>query len=453
MTKQRLQQKQKFNLTPQQIQFLSLLQIPLSSLNSRIQEELEENPALEESEESEKAEDISIDQIEEENTSSYKYRQNNNSEYSEIQISESEETLSNHLKTQLLILNLEEDDLFLTEYLIDSLDENGWINRELFSISDDLLINLNLEFSENEIEKSLKTIQTLEPFGIGARNLQECLIIQIRNKEKTKEVELAINILQNQYDRFSKKNFEGLIKELEISENQLKSVYQLVEKLNPFPASHFTKSTTAKFITPDFLINIVNDKNIISLSKRNGKELRVSNHYQKMILETSDKKAKEFLKQKLENANWFKDAILQREQTLIKVMNAIVDYQEKYFLFGDEKELKPMILADIANVVNMDISTISRVSNSKYVQTFFGTFLLKELFSEAYRKDNGELISTKLIKQRLKEIIDTEDKRQPLTDEKLSILLGEDEYHIARRTVSKYREELGIETSKYRREL
>ncbi len=453
MPKQRLQQKQKFNLTPQQIQFLSLLQIPLSSLNSRIQEELEENPALEESEESEKAEDISIDQIEEENTSSYKYRQNNNAEYSEIQISESEETLSNHLKKQLLLLNLDEDDLFLTEYLIDSLDENGWINRELFSISDDILINLNLEFSENEIEKSLKMIQTLEPFGVGARNLQECLIIQIRNKEKTKDVELAINILQNQYDRFSKKNFEGIIKELEISENQLKAVYQLVEKLNPFPASNFTKSTTAKFITPDFLINIVNDKNIISLSKRNGKELRVSNHYQKMILETSDKKAKEFLKQKLENANWFKDAILQREQTLIKVMNAIVDYQVKYFLSGDEKDLRPMILADIANIVNMDISTISRVSNSKYVQTFFGTFLLKELFSEAYRKDNGELISTKLIKQRLKEIIETEDKRQPLTDEKLSILLGEEEYHIARRTVSKYREELGIETSKYRREL
>ena len=453
MPKQRLQQKQKFNLTPQQIQFLSLLQIPLSSLNSRIQEELEENPALEESEESEKAEDISIDQIEEENTSSYKYRQNNNAEYSEIQISESEETLSNHLKTQLLILNLDEDDLFLTEYLIDSLDENGWINRDLFSISDDLLINLNLEFSENEIEKCLKIIQTLEPFGIGARNLQECLIIQIRNKEKTKDVELAINILQNQYDRFSKKNFEGIIKELAISENQLKSVYQLVEKLNPFPASNFTKSTTAKFITADFLINIVDDKNIISLSKRNGKELRVSNHYQKMILETTDKEAKEFLKQKLEKANWFKDAILQREQTLKKVMNAIVDYQGKYFLSGDEKDLRPMILADIANIVNMDISTISRVSNSKYVQTFFGTFLLKELFSEAYRKDDGELISTKVIKQRLKEIVELEDKRNPFTDEKITELLGEDEYHIARRTVSKYREELGIETSKYRREL
>ena len=453
MPKQRLQQKQKFNLTPQQIQFLSLLQIPLSSLNSRIQEELEENPALEESEESEKAEDISIDQIEEENTSSYKYRQNNNAEYSEIQISESEETLSNHLKTQLLLLNLDEDDLFLTEYLIDSLDENGWINRELFSISDDLLINLNLEFSEDEIEKSLKIIQTLEPFGVGARNLQECLIIQINNKEKTKKIELAINILQHQYERFSKKNFEGIMRELEISENQLRSVYQLVEKLNPFPASSFTKSTTAKFITPDFLVNIINDKNVVTLSKRNGKELRVSNHYQKMILETTDKKAKEFLKQKLENANWFKDAILQREQTLIKVMNAIITYQGKYFVSGDEKDLRPMILADIANIVNMDISTISRVSNSKYVQTFFGTFLLKELFSEAYRKDDGELISTKIIKQRLKEIIETEDKRHPLTDEKLSILLGEDEYHIARRTVSKYREKLGIETSKYRREL
>jgi len=450
MPKQRLQQKQKFNLTPQQIQFLSLLQIPLSSLNSRIQEELEENPALEESE---KSEDVSIDEIEQENTNSYKYRQNNNPDYSEIQISESEETLPNHLKRQLLLLNLDEDNLFLTEYLIDSLDENGWINRELFSISDDLLINLNLEFSEDEVEKSLKTIQTLDPLGVGARNLQECLIIQIRNKEKTKEVELAINILQNQYDRFSKKNFEGIIRELEISDNQLKAVYQLVEKLNPFPASNFTKSTTAKFITPDFLVNIINDENIVSLSKRNGKELRVSNHYQKMISETTDKKAEEFLKQKLENANWFKNAILQREQTLKKVMNAIVDYQGKYFLSGDEKDLNPMILADIANIVNMDISTISRVSNSKYVQTFFGTFLLKELFSEAYRKDDGELISTKVIKQRLKEIIETEDKRQPLTDEKLSILLGEDEYHIARRTVSKYREELGIETSKYRREL
>jgi len=450
MQKQKLQQKLGFNLSPQQIQFLALLQIPLASLDSRIQEELEDNPALEETE---KSEDISIDEMEEDYSSSYKYKQQTNSDYSEVQISDFEETLSEYLKKQLLLLNLDEDDLFLIEYLIDSLDENGWISREVFSISDDLLINLNLEFSEEEIIKALLLIQTLEPFGVGVRNLQECLLVQLKNKEQNEIVELSIKVLENQYERFSKKNFEGVIRELEISEKQLKDVYELVEKLNPFPASNFSKNRSASYINPDFIIKIIDEKNIVSLSKRSGKELRVSNHYKKMIQETSDKKAKEFLKQKIESANWFKDAILQREQTLLKVMNAIIKHQEKYFLSGDDKDLKPMILADIAQIVNMDISTISRVSNSKYVQTFFGSFLLKELFSEAYRKDNGELISTKVIKSKLKDIVDSEDKTAPYTDEKITILLGEEEYHIARRTVSKYREELGIETSKYRREL
>jgi len=450
MQKQKLQQKLGFNLSPQQIQFLALLQIPLASLDSRVQEELEDNPALEETE---KSEDISIDEMEEDYSNSYKYKQQTNSDYSEVQISDFEETLSEYLKKQLLLLNLDEDDLFLIEYLIDSLDEKGWISREVFSISDDLLINLNLEFSEEEVIKSLLLIQTLEPFGVGARNLQECLLVQLKNKEQNEIVELSIKVLENQYERFSKKNFEGVIRELEISEKQLKDVYELVEKLNPFPASNFSKNSRASYITPDFIIKIIDEKNIISLSKRSGKELRVSNHYKKMIQETSDKEAKEFLKQKIESANWFKDAILQREQTLLKVMNAIIKHQEKYFLSGDEKDLKPMILADIAQIVNMDISTISRVSNSKYVQTFFGSFLLKELFSEAYRKDNGELISTKVIKSKLKDIVDSEDKTSPYTDEKITILLGEEEYHIARRTVSKYREELGIETSKYRREL
>ena len=450
MQKQKLQQKLGFNLSPQQIQFLALLQIPLASLDSRVQEELEDNPALEETE---KSEDISIDEMEEDYSNSYKYKQQTNSDYSEVQISDFEETLSEYLKKQLLLLNLDEDDLFLIEYLIDSLDEKGWISREVFSISDDLLINLNLEFSEEEVIKSLLLIQTLEPFGVGARNLQECLLVQLKNKEQNEIVELSIKVLENQYERFSKKNFEGVIRELEISEKQLKDVYKLVEKLNPFPASNFSKNSRASYITPDFIIKIIDEKNIISLSKRSGKELRVSNHYKKMIQETADKKAKEFLKQKIESANWFKDAILQREQTLLKVMNAIIKHQEKYFLSGDDKDLKPMILADIAQIVNMDISTISRVSNSKYVQTFFGSFLLKELFSEAYRKDNGELISTKVIKSKLKDIVDSEDKTAPYTDEKITVLLGEEEYHISRRTVSKYREELGIETSKYRREL
>ena len=450
MQKQKLQQKLGLNLSPQQIQFLSLLQIPLASLNSRIQEELEDNPALEEGENSE---DISLDELEEDNPNSYKYRQNNTPDFTEVQISNSEESLSDHLKKQLLLLNLQEDDLFLTEYLIDSLDNNGWINRELFSISDDLLINLNLEFSEQEIEKYLFVIQTLEPLGVGARNLQECLLIQLKNKEQNELVELSIMVLENQYERFSKKNFEGLIRELEISKMQLKEVYELVEKLNPFPASNFSKTATASYVTPDFLVTILEEKNIVTLTKRSGKELKVSASYKKMIEETLDMAAKEFLKQKIESANWFKNAILQREETLLNVMNAIVNFQEKYFLSGEDEELKPMILADIANIVNMNISTISRVSNSKYVQTFFGTFLLKNLFSEAYRKVNGELISTKVIKSRLKEIIEMEDKKQPYTDEKLAELLGKNEYHIARRTVAKYREGLGIETSKYRREL
>jgi RNA polymerase sigma-54 factor len=450
MQKQKLQQKLGFNLSPQQIQFLSLLQIPLASLNSRIQDELEDNPALEEGENSE---DISLDELEEDNPNSYKYRQNNTPDFTEVQISNSEESLSDHLKKQLLLLNLREDDLFLTEYLIDSLDNNGWINRELFSISDDLLINLNLEFSEQEIEKYLSVIQTLEPLGVGARNLQECLLIQLKNKEQNELVELSILVLENQYERFSKKNFEGLIRELEISEMQLKEVYELVEKLNPFPASNFIKTATASYVTPDFLVTILEEKNIVTLTKRSGKELKVSASYKKMIEGALDVAAKEFLKQKIESANWFKNAILQREETLLNVMNAIVNFQEKYFLSGEDEELKPMILADIANIVNMNISTISRVTNSKYAQTFFGTFLLKDLFSEAYRKDNGELISTKVIKSRLKEIIEMEDKKHPYTDVKLAELLGENEYHIARRTVAKYREGLGIETSKYRREL
>ena len=263
---------------------------------------------------------------------------------------------------------------------------NGWISRELFSISDDLLINLNLEFSEKEIEKSLLVIQSLEPHGVGARNLKECLLIQLKNKDEDEIIERTISVLENQYERFSKKNYEGIIKELGISERQLKEVYEIVEKLNPFPASNFSKTISSSYITPDFLVNIVEEKNVVSLTKTSGKELRLNSSYQKMMKETNDKEVQEFIQKKIESANWFKNAILQREMTLIKVMKAIVSHQEKYFFTGDEKELKPMILADIAHVVNMNISTISRVSNSKYVQTFFGTFLLKELFSELTQK-------------------------------------------------------------------
>lgn len=448
MQKQKLQQSYALNLSPEQIQFLSLLQIPLSSLNSRIQDELEENPALEEIEDNE---EITIEKIEENRLSSYKYRQHKNTDLADPQIAQNEESLQEHLKKQLLLLNLENDQQFLAEYLIDSLDEHGWLSREIFSIADDILVNLNLEFSESEIENSLLILQSLEPIGVGARNLQECLIIQLKSKEQNPIIEMSINILQNQYDKFSKKNFERIIEDLNISEGDLKAVYLTVEKLNPFPASNFIDDYRESYIVPDFLISIQGEENVVSLTKRSGKELRVSSHYQNMILETNNDEAKQFLEQKIKSANWFKNAILQREKTLLQVMNVIVKIQDSYFKSGDEKDLKAMKLMDIAQQVKMDPSTISRVTNSKYAQTFFGTFLLKDLFSEAYRKDNGEIISTKVIKQRLKEIIDMEDKKNPLTDDKLCDLLGQDEYHIARRTVAKYRESLGIETSKYRR--
>lgn len=446
MQKQKLHQKLGTKISFLQIQFLSLLQIPLSDLNSRIQDELEENPALEEEEE------INIENA---SKKDYRYKGNQNNTINEIHnFSVDSESLSDYLKTQLVTLDLNEEERFLAEYLIDSLDKNGWLDRDWFSISDDILVNLNLEFSEKEIQKAISIIQQLDPCGVGARDLKESLIIQLKNKKTTTTIDFAIKILQSHYDKFAKKNFESIIKEFKIEDHQLKEIYEVVEKLNPYPASNFNTSNKPKeYIYPDFLVRLDNDKNIVSLNKRLGRGLRVSRTYQKMLDETKDREAKLFLTKKIESAIWFKEAISQREKTLENVMNTIVSIQLDYFSTGDENLLKPMKLADIAEIVKMDLSTISRVTNSKYVETFFGTFLLKDLFSEAYRKEDGEKISVKVIKKSLEEIIRKEDKKSPFTDEKISELLGKEEYHIARRTVAKYREELKIPTSKYRRKL
>ena len=445
MQKQRLKQSLGFNLSPQQIQFLSLLQIPILSLDARIDDEIEDNPALEIEENEEDS--SQIDEYD------YRYRSYNNTKDYDPNISESE-SLQDYLKKQLLILNLDDRFLFLTKYLIDSLDDNGWLTIDLFAVLDDLMANLNLDFSEIEIRKALNIIHTLEPYGVGALNLKDCLLIQLENKKKTKTVDLAIDILQNNYDDFTKKNFEEIIRKQSISESELKEVYLLIEKLNPFPSSNFIQtSKRTEYVFPDFSIKIENEHHIVTLNKLNSKELRVSNYYQKMISETNDIEAKKFLKQKIDSAKWFINAISQREETLIKVMKAIVHFQEKYFFTSEEKHLKPMKLLDIAKLVEMDISTISRVTNSKYVETFFGTFLLKDFFSEAYRKDNGQEVSTQLIKDQMKEIINNEDKKNPFTDEKLATLLAKNEYQISRRTVAKYREDLKILSSKYRREL
>ena len=439
MNKQRLQQKQYQNLSPQQIQFLGLLQIPIVALEKRIEEELEENPTLEEEEQKE----INL---------SERSIQQHNKDDIQFQIEDKSESLSDYLSQQLIAVDIDENQLFLVNYLINSLDDNGFLNRDLHSITSDLLISNSLDVSEQQIRNALEIVQQLEPFGVGARNLQECLLIQIKNIHPEKELEKEI--ISNYYIPFSNKNFEYLAKQLKINLNSLKKAYLTIESLNPMPGNGFSKNTEGiTYVYPDFSVVFNDGKLELKLNNSNVKPIKVSTYYQNMLKETSDEATKKFLVDKLDKANWFKDAIAKRNDTLKNVVTAILGIQESYFISGNEKDLKPMKLADIAQIVNMDISTISRVSNSKYIATNFGTFKLKELFSEAYRKDNGEIISTKEIKKRLQEIIVSEDKINPLTDEKLAQLLGKDDYHIARRTVAKYRENLNIQIAKLRREI
>jgi len=445
MNKQRLHQSQQLKLSPKQIQFLGLLQVPLISLESRIEEELEKNPALEEEIVDEEESDLGYEQ---------QFYKKNNSDFSPLPIPDKEETLYEALLKQLLLLNLESDEYNLAEYLIGCLDDNGFLTRDLYIVENDLLINQDLEVSEQELENVLLKIQSLEPTGVGARNMQECLILQLKSKEQTTEVQDAILVLKKHHQPFWKKNFEGILRESELSEQQLKLVYKEVEKLNPNPGSSFNNSAEiTTFILPDFSVTYLDGNLNLKINKSNNRQVFVNKQYEKMLAETKDKKTKDFIKQKIEAAIWFADAIKQRENTLQNVMSVILEFQSDYFISGDEKDLKPMILMDIAQKVNMDISTISRVSNSKYVETFFGTFLLKELFSEAYKKEDGTEISTKEIKAKLKEILQVEDKKQPFTDEKLAELLGKQEYHIARRTVAKYREQLKFPVARLRKTL
>jgi len=435
MSKQRLEQKLSFTLSPQQIQFLGLLQTPIVLLEKKIEDELEENPALEE---------------EEEDSEVQKVTSPSNTGLENFQIEDRSESLQDHLKLQLIGLDLNKDARYLVEYLIESLDESGFLNRDLISIGDDILINDNKKVEQSDLQDALVTVKSLEPTGVGAKDLQECLIIQLR-KLKPNNM-LAQQIILNHYKSFSNKNFELLLKKYDLKREELEEVYNIVEVLNPIPSAGFSKNvTTPNYIFPDFTIKVNNSELTLQINKGNFKQIKVSGYYEKLLKETSDKNTKMFLTEKIEKAKWFKDSIEQRNITLKKVMTAIINFQKKYLLSGLEKDLKPMRLVDIAHLVQMDISTISRVSNSKYVETNFGTFKVKEFFSDAYRKDNGEVISTKEIKKHLKEIIYTEDKKKPYTDEQLSELLGKDEYHIARRTVTKYRESLSIENAKLRR--
>ena len=478
-----LQQKLLQKLSPQQIQVIKLLEIPTMQLEQRIKKELEENPVLELESDSPSMDDqtdynddgesikdvdneeFSVDDYyEDEEIPTYKLNTNNFSKddkYVDVPFSVGT-SFNEFLTEQLSLSDLNELERQLAEYVLGNIDDDGYLRRDLMSISDDLAFNLNLDVSEEELEKILEVIQDFDPPGVGARDLRECLILQLSRKEGPEFV-LAKRIVKDFFTEFTKKHYEKIQTKLELTDEELKEGIAQVLKLNPKPGSSYSNplNKANQHIVPDFILESVDGELSLSLNQRNVPELKINDAYQEMLRTMSenqkskknDKEALLFVKQKLDSAKWFIDAIHQRQTTLLLAMSEIISFQEEFFQEGDEAKLKPMILKDIAERTNLDISTISRVSNSKYIQTHFGIYPLKYFFSEGMQKDDGEEVSTREIKMILKECIENEDKRKPLTDEKLALILKEKSYNIARRTVAKYREQLDIPVARLRKEL
>ena len=490
MLRQNLQQKLLQKLSPQQIQFIKLLQVPTVSLDARIKEELEENPALEDlslanqndpveeypdkdpddtfdhEDKSEDYDEFNIDDyLQEDNLNDFssKYDKNSDDEEEKKEIPFAvQSSFYENLQEQLDLIPLSDKDFQIGQQLIGSLDDDGYLRRSVTSLIDDLAFSQNVFAEEEEVEEMLKVIQNFEPPGIGARDLQECLLIQLRKKDQQNLIiQKAIRIVEDYLDEFTRKHYDKLEKSLNVDSNELKEIIAEILKLNPKPGDSEAVTTKQLQIIPDFHISNKEGFLVLTLNSQNAPELKVSRSYQEMFQHydksaQKDKKLKEavqFVKQKLDSAKWFIDAIKQRQQTLLKTMNAIMHYQYDYFLTGDDRNLRPMILKDIADRIGMDISTVSRVANSKYVQTEFGTFLLKSFFSEAIQTENGEEVSNKEVKSILEECIGNENKRHPLADEKLAEILKEKGYNIARRTVAKYREAMNIPVARLRKEL
>ncbi len=465
-------------LSPQQIQFIKLLQVPTAELETRIEEELEINPALEEGkddsqekeeydepEEFESADDdLNIDDYLQDDYSGYKMQgdgPNPDDDGKEMPVAISD-TLNEQLEVQFGYLNLSEREEIIGKQLIGSIESDGYIRRELEAIINDLAFAQNLETDLDEVESVLMKIQTFDPPGIAARNLQECLQLQLERKlEDGEDIEVAIRIISDCFDEFTKKHFDKITKRLGIEdEDILKEAVDDIARLNPKPGGT-TGLVKTQYLIPDFILVNNNNKFELSLNSRNAPQLKVSRSYGDMLdaygkSDKKDKKLKEtvtFVKQKLDAAKWFIDAIRQRQNTLLNTMNAILKYQYHFFFEGDESKLKPMILKDIAERINMDISTVSRVANSKSIQTDFGIFPLKYFFSEGISTDSGEDVSSREVKYVLKELIDNEDKKNPLSDDKIEKHLKDKGYNIARRTVAKYREQLNIPVARLRKEL
>lgn len=503
MLDQKLQQKLQQKLSPQQIQVIKMLEIPTIELDTRIKEEIEENPALEidgededeEQEQFEDSDDTSSDDTDdtddqgvdgddtvekddennefdiddyfhEDEYSNYRESVNNTSpdaENKEIPFSGGN-SFQENLKSQLGLLDLSDDDMLLADFLIGNIDEDGYLRRDLENIVDDMMFLQNIETTKADLQRVLSAIQTLDPAGVGATSLQECLILQIERKPKTIETRTALAILQEYYEEFTKKHFDKICQGLEIEEEDLKAAMDIILKLNPKPGNGTADSyakTINHAIIPDFSLENHNGEMVVTINSQNIPNLRISKTYVSMLQtykntqseSKGNREAFDFVKQKLDSAKWFIDAIKQRNNTLLSTMQVIFDYQKDFFLSGDETKLKPMILKDIADKTGLDISTVSRVANSKYIQTPYGVYSLKYFFSEAMQTDSGDEVSSREIKKILQETIAEENKKKPYTDEQLADVLQEKGYQIARRTVAKYREQLGLPVGRLRKEL
>ena len=480
MLNQKLQLKLSQKLSPQQIQLMKLIQLSTQEFEQRLSREVEENPALDTSQDeiegnsefendSPSSDESDYDEIDvndylsDDDIPDYKLKANNYSEDNEKDIPfTSGESFNQYLKTQLHSFSLKGEDLIVAEFIIGSLDPFGYLRRDIIDISDDLIFTLGINFSELQIQNILDKIYLLEPAGVGAKNLQQCLELQLIRKPKNQVVGLALSIIRNHFDQFSKKHFDKIKTKLNIDEDLLRRSIKEIEKLNPRPGgSHNENNKLNSSIVPDFTIKIIDGELKLELNSRNAPELFVSSEYKNMLQGYNESKTKNknqkdaiiFIKQKLDSAKWFIDAIKQRNQTLIYTMTAILNFQKKYFLSGDESKIKPMILKDIAETINMDISTISRVANSKYVDTPYGIKLIKSFFSEGIKNSKGEEISTIEVKKSLEEIIFNENKKSPYTDDQLTKLLNGRGYPIARRTVAKYREMIGAPVARLRKKL
>ena len=472
MLKQELSQKQVQRLSPLQIQTIKLIELPVQELEQRIRKELEENPVLDDSAPAEKEDgddeqqpqEISLSELKDDDSiPDYKLRVNNygkdeRPQYNTFSVKES---FTQSLMEQLGFRNLSEHEHNVAAFIIGSLDDDGYLRRDIESLVDDLAFRMNITTDEEEVERMLHIIQEFEPTGVGARDLRECLLIQLKALKQSEDVVNAEKILTDWFHEFSNKHFQKIMLKLGLSEKEMKAAMARIVKLNPSPGGQIDDSYNdqAQQIVPDFILDMENGELKLSMPRFSIPEIRVNRKYAELLMDAANsserqkKEAATFVKQKLDSAKWFVEALKQRHNTLLSTMQAIVDYQHDYFMSGDEANLRPMVLKDIAGITGFDISTISRVVNSKYIETHFGIFPLKYFFSEGLENKDGEEVSTRELKKVLQECVENEDKHKPLTDDQLVSLMNEKGYKVARRTIAKYRDQLGIPKARMRKEL